>query len=230
MRIFVVRRQGLEPRTRGLRGVEHDPLYALWHLAALTGLRRGELLGLKWIDIDLDARELAVTRQRIEITGEIIDSSPKTAAGLRTLALDEDTAEALRIHRTSAWSSLDADGFVFCWPDGRLLRPDWLTHRFAALIRGLKLPPVRLHDLRHGAATLALAAGADIRVVQEMLGHTNYAFTADTYVSVVTGQLREVAEGVARSVGRCRAARSSGMGPLFSVGEGRALGAPRPSC
>jgi integrase len=107
-------------------------------------------------------------------------------------------------HRLSAWTSPAADGYVFCWPDWRPLRPDWLTHRFAQLVTEHKLPPVRLHDLRHSAATLALAAGADIRVVQEMLGHTHYAFTADTYISVLSQQSRDAADAVAASVRACR--------------------------
>jgi len=183
-----------------LDGVADDPLYALWHLAGMTGLRRGELLGLRWIDVDLDERELTVARQRTEITGQVIDSTLKTEAGLRTLALDRDTALALARHRLGVWTSPHAGGYVFCWPDGRPLRPGWLTHRFAQLVKELKMPPVRLHDLRHGAATLALAAGADIRVVQTMLGHTNYAFTADTYVSVLDAQLRTAADGVAKAL------------------------------
>jgi integrase len=187
-----------------LDGVDDDPLYALWHLAALTGLRRGELIGLRWIDIDLDGRELTVARQRVEVVGHILESAPKTDAGCRTIALDDDTVKVLAGHRLSAWTSPAADGYVFCWPDWRPLRPDWLTHRFAQLVTEHKLPPVRLHDLRHSAATLALAAGADIRVVQEMLGHTNYAFTADTYVSVLSRQSRDAADSAAASLRACR--------------------------
>jgi integrase len=187
-----------------LDGVDDDPLYALWHLAALTGLRRGELIGLKWIDIDLDGRELTVARQRVEVLGQILETAPKTDAGCRTIALDDDTTDVLGGHRSSEWTSPAANGYVFCRPDGRPLRPDWLTHRFTQLVGEHKLPPVRLHDLRHGAATLAMAAGADIRVVQEMLGHTNYAFTADTYISVLSRQSRDAAKGAAASVWACR--------------------------
>lgn len=204
-----------------LDGVADDPLYALWHLAAMTGLRRGELLGLKWIDVDLQSRELTVCRQRVEITGRIIDSLPKTDAGMRAIALDRDTTEALERHRSSDWSSPAADGFVFCWPGGRPLRPDWLTHRFVEIITELKLPPIRLHDLRHGAATLALAAGADVRIVQEMLGHTNYAFTADTYVSVLSAQSRMAADAAAVAVRAGRAGRKlSGVSCARTAGFG----------
>jgi integrase len=101
-----------------LDGVENDPLYALWHLAALTGLRRGELIGLRWIDVDLDAHELTVSRQRVEVVGHVIDSTPKTEASCRSIALDDGTAEVLAQQRLSEWTSPTADGYVFCWPDG----------------------------------------------------------------------------------------------------------------
>jgi len=201
-----------------LDGVDGDPLYALWHLAALTGLRRGELIGLRWIDVDIEWRELTVARQRVEIVGQILESLPKTEAGCRTVALDDGTAALVDAHAKSGWTSQDAQGHVFCWPGGRPLRPDWLTHRFATLIKQVGLPPVRLHDLRHGAATLALAAGADIRVVQELLGHTSYAFTADTYTSVLSAQAHQSAQGRAALVGRSRkAARRGNVCPSPTV-------------
>jgi integrase len=86
---------------------------------------------------------------------------------------------------------------IFTWPDSRPIRPDWLTHRFAALVAGSGLPPVRLHSLRHGAATLALAAHADLKTVQDMLGHSSYAFTADTYATVIPHLARQAAEATA---------------------------------
>jgi integrase len=185
---------------RFLAGVRDDPLNALWWLAALTGLRRGELLGLRWTDLDLESATLTVSRQRVEVSGGVRESEPKTAAGHRTLSLDETTTAVLKRHRVSPWSSAAAEGLVFCWPDGRAVRPDWVTHRFRRLVDDQGLPPVRLHDLRHGAATMALAAGADVRTVQEMLGHTSYAFTADTYTCVTSQRLRDLADATARLV------------------------------
>jgi integrase len=80
------------------------------------------------------------------------------------------------------------------------VRPDWLTHRFATLVAASGLPPIRLHDLRHGAATLTLAAGAELKIVQDMLGHTSYAFTADTYTTVLPANARKAAESTARLI------------------------------
>ena len=145
----------------------------------MTGLRRGELLGMRWTDLDLESATLTVSRQRVEVSGGVRESEPKTAAG----------------HRP--WSSDAGEGLVFCWPDGRAVRPDWVTHRFRRLVDDLELPPVRLHGLRHAAATMALAAGADVRTVQEMLGDTCYAFTADTYTCVTSQRLRDLADATA---------------------------------
>jgi hypothetical protein len=202
----------------------------LWHLAVLTGLRRGELIGLRWTDVDLDNHELTVVRQRVEITGHVIESAPKTDAAYRTIALDHDTTNILIGHRLSGWTSPAADVYVFCWPDGRSLRPDWLTHRFTTLVTRLKLPPIRLHDLCHGAATLALATDADIRVIQEMLGHTNYAFTADTYISVLPQQNRDAAERASASVRACRQQMPPSYQRCFgpSPGPGKPFGLPGP--
>ena len=91
----------------------------------------------------------------VEVSGGVQDSEPKTSFGLRTLALDDTTLKVVQRHRSSSWSSEAADGPAFCWPDGRAIRPDWLTHRFRRLVDELDLPPIRLHDLRHGAATMA---------------------------------------------------------------------------
>ncbi|GIM97822.1 tyrosine-type recombinase/integrase [Paractinoplanes toevensis] len=91
-------------------------------------------------------------------------------------------------------------GPIFTTPDGRALRPDWLTHRFATLVTASGPPPIRLHDLRYGSATLALAAGADLKTVQDMLGHTSYAFTADTYTAILPENAKKAAESTARLV------------------------------
>jgi site-specific recombinase XerD len=98
-----------------------------------------------------------------------------------------------------AWSWHEA-GYVFTWPDGLPLRPDYLTSRFAFLTRKAGLPPIRLHDLRHGAASIALAAGTDLKVIQETLGHSSIVLTCDTYTSVLPEIAHRSAEATARLV------------------------------
>jgi integrase len=109
---------------------------------------------------------------------------PKSIASNRVLALDPWTVQVLAAHRYRQLSA-PGDGYVFARPGGRPYTPGYLTRRFIRLIRRAGLPPIRLHDLRHGAATLALAGGADLKAIQGMLGHASIILTADTYTSVL---------------------------------------------
>jgi integrase len=171
-----------------LTTVAMDRLYPMWWLIALRGLRRGEAAGLRWCDIDMGAGTLMIEQQRISYGRTVHVGPPKTAASRRTIALDRTTMQLLRDHRRSQQCERDAagdrwqeSGYLFTMPDGSPLHPDWLTRRFRRLVVLSELPPVRLHDLRHGAASLALAAGADLKTVQAMLGHASIVLTADTY-------------------------------------------------
>jgi integrase len=172
-----------------LEAVQDDPLFPLWWLIALRGLRRGEVVALRAADLDEQFRELSVKRQLLVIDGKVHLDPPKSAAGGRTLAVDEFTNELLREQRRRqlgrfAGTGRNPHGYLFTHPDGRPVRPDWLTHRFRALVRKLGLPPVRLHDLRHGAASLAGQAGVELKVIQHDLGHSSAVTTADTYWTV----------------------------------------------
>jgi integrase len=204
-----------------LTGVENDRLAALWWLIALRGLRRGEAAALDRDDLDSEARELAITRQLIALPGELYCGPPKSRASIRTIALDEtgtrrlvdqtlrQTVELLRHQytdqRRSDSRTRTGPGWrqgrpMFTYADGRPIRPEYLTHRFRVLIRELDLPPIRLHDLRHGAATIALASHTDLKVVQQMLGHSSIVTTADTYTSVLPETAHRAAQATADMV------------------------------
>ncbi len=185
--------------------VKDDPLFPLWWLVALTGLRRGELAALRWSDLDLDTGTLTVREQVVVVDGQDLVGPPKSASSQRTIALDKVTVRLLR-HlwlrhaRALAEGGRNRDGYVFVDANGHRLRPDYLTRRLAALIAEAGLPPVRLHDLRHGAASLALAAGVDLKVVQEMLGHSSIITTADIYTSVLSEAAHAAAQASATFV------------------------------
>lgn len=190
-----------------LRFVADDRLYAMWWLIALRGLRRGEAAGLRWIDVDLDEQVIMISQQRITFGHTTTVGPPKTAASRRTIALDRTTVKVLRAHRqlqmqeaARAGEEWVESGYVFTNADGSPLNPDYLTRRFRYLVGQSGLPPLRLHDLRHGAATLAHAAGADLKTVQEQLGHTSIVLTADTYTSVLMIMHFKIAEATARLV------------------------------
>jgi integrase len=190
--------------------VRDDNLFALWWLIALRGLRRGEAAGLRWTDVDLHAGQLSVVRQRTTAGYDVHEGPPKSAASRRTVALDQHTVRVLRQHRErqhqrhatrNASGKLWQDsGYVFTGPDGMPIHPGHLTQRLRLLVGRAGLPPIRLHDLRHRAATLARAAGADLKAVQDQLGHATIQLTADIYTSVLPDSQREAAEATARLV------------------------------
>jgi len=184
-----------------LRYREH-PLYVLFHLVALLGLRRGEVAGLQWADVDLRARTVTVARQVRQIGRHLELAAPKSASSNRVIALDHATAtllQGLRIEWLATHpNASEPVGFLFPDHCGAPLRPDFLTIIFRRLNTASGLPPVRLHDLRHGAASLSLAAGNDLRTVQALLGHSSITLTADTYATVLPDLAHHAAEATAR--------------------------------
>ena len=143
-----------------LDAAEGDRLYSLFHLIAHRGLRRGEAIGLAWTDVDLDAGQLTVRRQRVQVGWDVIEDGPKSTAGGRTIALDRGTVDALRAHRRAqlvdrmAWGAPPGSTPAWCSPGrtGRRCTPSSPTGSTGSP-SAAGLPPMRLHDLRHGAAS-----------------------------------------------------------------------------
>jgi integrase len=187
-----------------LEHIRDHHLYPLYHLVALLGLRRGEAAGLRWCDLDLDARVLMVSHQVRDHTGRTVVCPPKTVSSVRTIALDHATVGMLRRFRaTQHRQPRDGElpkGFLFVNHDDEPLSPGYVTHTFSRLVAEADLPPIRLHDLRHGAASLSLAAGNELKTVQAMLGHDSIVLTADTYTSVLPCLAHQAAEATAALV------------------------------
>jgi integrase len=183
-----------------------DRQRALWHLLATSGMRRGEVLGLRWTDLDLDAGRVSIDQTLVTSGAPAHVGPPKSARGRRTVALDAGTVAVLRDHRRrqleerlavgSAW---EESGLVFVKEDGTRTNPDYVSHQFRQLVKAAGLPPVRLHDLRHGWATLALANGVSIKTVADRLGH-DPAMTLRTYAHATPGADQAAAETVAAAV------------------------------
>lgn len=184
-----------------------DTWHAAWVLALTTGLRRGELLGLRWRDIDLEAGRLAVTQTRIAVGYDAQSSAPKTDRSRRSIALDPDTVAVLRSHRKRqvedrlAWGEAWVDsGLVFVREDGSPIHPQRTSQAFERAVKKAGVPMIRFHDLRHTMATLALKAGVHPKVVQERLGHSSIAITLDTYSHVIEGMQEAAAASIAGSI------------------------------
>lgn len=193
-----------------------DRWYALYHLIAYRGLRRGEACGLHWSDVDLDAGHLTVRWQITQLGWATALKAPKTDSSEAPVALDAGNVTALREHRTrqrearrTAGEQWANTGLVFTTATGHALHPADVTDHFHHLTRQAGLPPVRLHDLRHGAATLALAAGVDMKIVQAMLRHSSITVTADTYTSVIPELAMSAAEKTAAIVPRSAASTAT---------------------
>jgi integrase len=186
-----------------------DRLYALYHLVTFTGLRRGEVCGLHWDDVDLDARTLTVRWQLVQHGWATTIDTPKTTGSEGTVALDTETITVLRAHHTrqtrerlAAGPAWIKTGLVFTLPNGDRLHPADVTDHFHHLTNQAGLPPIRLHDLRHGAATMALAAGVPMKVISHRLRHSSPHFTAKFYGDVLPELSHNAAEATAALVPR----------------------------
>ena len=180
----------VEQLTSFLREAKDSGVFALYYIDLTTGLRRGELLGLKWSDIDLEKGDLRVQRQIGRIDGKIIEMPLKTKNAYRTLPLSADAISVLKMQKCKVGNS----EWVFPSPSGGPMSPDSVLHMLHRVLKRAGLPKVRFHDLRHTFATLALQNGVDIKTVSGMLGHFSAGFTLDTYAHVTTSAKREAAK------------------------------------
>lgn len=185
-----------------LAAIAADPDYALWYLAARTGMRRGELVAVRWEDVDLNESVIAVVRaSTIDRKRQVSEKLPKSDAGRRQVEIEPADVAVLREHRRrqlevrlalgAGWRSHD---LVFPALDGSQLHPDTASSRWRTLAKrvapGAGLPIIRMHDLRHSHATQLLAAGARPEAVTQRLGHSSVAFTLQTYGHVRPGDQR----------------------------------------
>ena len=204
--------QALNPeQARALLGEAHGHrLEALYALAVTTGMRQGELLGLKWEDVDLEARTIRIRRTlSTAMGGGISFNPPKTAKSRRSIRLTELAVSSLKWHRKAQleermklaglWKDHD---LVFTTGVGTpMSRADLITRSFKPLLKKAELPDIRFHDLRHTCATLLLGRGVHVKLVQELLGHSTIAVTLDTYSHVLPGMDDGLADTMDEALG-----------------------------
>lgn len=185
-------------------------LGVLYEVLAMTGLRRGEVVGLRWGDIDLDRRVLWVRQSVVQVGYDSVVGTPKTASGEdRRVDLDKATVGSLIAHRLRQdadravlGEAYEDNDLVFPRADGAYLKPEVVSKTFDKLVAAAGLRKVRLHDLRHGQASIMLAAGVDMTVVSKRLGHSGIRITSDTYTHLLEGVGRQAAEAAAALVPR----------------------------
>jgi len=188
---------------RILAASQDHPLYAVFQLAVGSGMRRSEVMGLRWCDIDLERRAIHVTRSLHQLhTGEYVIRPPKTAAGKRVVKLTSEVVASLRRYRARREAdavvlgiNIDDQGLVFANPDGSHIRPDYVSAVWRKFARKCGLRGVRFHDTRHLHATLLLKQGVNPKIVQSRLGHGSIKVTMDTYSHVLEDMQDVALEG-----------------------------------
>ena len=191
-----------------LRAAADEPFEALWRLAIYTGMRRGELLALKWADLDLDAGALFVQRSLSRgLTSRLEEREPKSQSGRRRIALSRSVVDSLKRHRVrqleyrlSVGDAYEDRGYLFANETGGHVHPNTLYRRYRDLTARAGVPPIRFHDLRHTSATLLLAEGVHGKIVQERLGHANIAMTLDLYSHVTADMQRHAADALEATI------------------------------
>ncbi|WP_336156670.1 site-specific integrase [Amycolatopsis sp. VC5-11] len=200
--------------------VEAPEQLPMWHLFLYRGPRRGEVAGLSWTEVHDATSEVEILTQLTEVAYEVEEGEPKSEESNRRFGMDATGMQLLREHRVRqtrerlrlgpAWVD---SGRVFTRPDGSALRPSWIGDEFARHVEAAGLPPVRLHDLRHVAATLMLLADVSMKVVQETLGHASIALTSDVYSSVLPQMSQAAAEAAVSVVPRRGASAQPARNP-----------------
>ena len=164
-------------------------VFELYYIDLATGLRRGELLGLKWSDIDLNKGILHVRRQVLRQNGKVVEAPLKTKNSYRNIAIGADAIKVLK-------GMEQKDEYVFPSPFGGPMSPDSVLHMLQRVLKRAGLERIRFHDLRHTFSVLALQNGVDVKTLSAMLGHYSAGFTLDTYAHVTTSMQKQAANAV----------------------------------
>lgn len=184
---------------RFLGAIDLHRMGPAFYLAAHTGMRRGEVLGVRWRDLDLNAGRVSVRQALVSVAYKVSISDVKTGASRRTIDIDDDVVQALHDWcevRTDERDGAEPgpDDLVFVKADGAPMHPDIFSQLFDRTVAKIDVPDISLHDLRHTHATLLLKAGVNVKVVSERLGHANVAFTMNVYQHVLPGMQAEAAD------------------------------------
>ena len=175
-----------------LHEAKESGVFEMYYIELATGLRRGELMGLKWEDIDLERGTIQVRRQITRIDGEVVEAPLKTKNSYRNISIGADAVQILKDQRRKNNSE-----YVFPSPTGGPISPDSVLHMLHRVLKRAGLPRIRFHDTRHTFATVALQNSADIKTISGMLGHYSAGFTLDTYAHVTTQAQRQAADTMA---------------------------------
>lgn len=178
-----------------------DPLLPLVRITALYGLRRSEVLGLKWDSIDFDNRCLTIRHTVCKMLTTVEKDTTKTQSSHRSFPLTDEAYDIFQnakaqeaINRRQFGREYHESDYVFKWPDGTPFSPDYVTHHFAKVLKKHNLPHIRFHEPRHSCASLLLNQGFGLKDVQEWMGHSDIQTTANIYGHLDTARRQALAD------------------------------------
>ena len=190
--LFVV--DARDRRNQGLGASRHndairdDPIYPLVKITALYGLRRSEVLGLKWDSVDFTAGRLTIKHTVSKVTTAVCKDKTKNSSSRRSFPLSQEAREIFlsakteeQINRQLCGADYEENDYIFKWPNGKPFSPDYVSSHFAHLLRDKHMPHIRFHELRHSCASLLLNSGCTLKDVQEYMGHADIQMTANIY-------------------------------------------------
>ena len=179
------------------------PIYIVLLIAVTCGLRRGEILGLQWENIDFKNSTMSIENNVVRAGKDVVMKETKTSSGKRSVSIPANVLEVLKDvrkkqmeYRMLFGKDYHENNFVCTWPDGKPFSPGYITNTFSKLLKKLEIPAIRFHDLRHTHATILLKQGVHPKVVQERLGHSKISMTLDTYSHVLPTMQKEAAEKI----------------------------------
>lgn len=191
-----------------LAAIQDEPLCPLIQTAIIYGLRRSELLGLKWSSIDFEAGTLTIEHVVVKVSKTVAKDKTKTKSSHRSFPLLPEMRELFSTLQKNQRENSRLFGkayvqtdYVFCWPDGRPFSPDYVSHRFKAILEKNGLPHIRFHELRHSCASLLINNGFGLKDVQEWMGHAEISTTADIYGHLETQRKIQMANTLSDCMG-----------------------------
>lgn len=180
--------------------IKDEPLYPLVYFAVLFGLRRSEVLGLKWDSVDFENNLITIKHTVVKYTSIVEKDSTKNASGYRSYPLFDNIKEILlelknkeNENRKLFGKEYIENDYIFKWDNGQPYRPDFITNKFSKLLKKNGLPHIRFHDLRHSCASLLVANGFTIKDIQEWLGHADIQTTANIYAHLDVERKKDIA-------------------------------------
>lgn len=181
-----------------------EPLYPLLKVTTIYGLRRSEVLGLKWDSIDFERRTVTIRHTVSKVTKAVEKDKTKNASSYRSFPLVPEAEAIFRAMQAAEKENhhllkreYTVNDYVFKWPDGRPYSPDYITQKFPALLKAHGMPHIRFHELRHGCASLLINAGFTLKDVQEWMGHADIKMTANIYGHLDVGRKQSMADKLA---------------------------------